>query len=121
MQYIEGQTLAQVIGQLREASQTGKAEKTPDAGGTGILSVLSAGTGETPEDVGWGEAQRSPSKERAISELGRQLNCRPNGDSLAPDSSSHQFFRAVAQLGIQAAEALEHARQMGIVHRDIKA
>jgi len=35
-------------------------------------------------------------------------------------SSSPTFFRTVAHLGVQAAEALEHAHQLGVIHRDIK-
>jgi serine/threonine protein kinase len=93
MQYIEGQTLAEVIREVRRLAGS---------------AAPSAGDPTGPQVPPPGAAAADTTAE-------------PRGSlATAHPTNSAPFFRTVAQLGVQAAEALEHAHALGVVHRDVK-
>jgi len=108
MQYIDGATLAEVIRQERRR---------------GLGDGEEQDRGPIPPTV-----ERTTLR-RPRNASGRSTNGTGNGaHGLAPPGPAEEScslrgrgaFRALARLAIQAAEALDHAHSLGILHRDVK-
>jgi serine/threonine protein kinase len=102
MQYIEGRTLAQAIAELRAQNPSGvaPANASPPTETYAPDSAVRAEIRPVP-------SARADTRPVAVFSTEKSIR-------------SRQFFGWAARLGIQAAEALDHAHQQGIIHRDIK-
>ncbi|QDV86443.1 protein kinase domain-containing protein [Planctomycetes bacterium TBK1r] len=100
MQYIDGTSLALVLKEFRLASTRHS------------VSIGDPGSAERTE----------PSTHSPAEQPSGPSNRAGSGDVSGSESASEarQHFRSMANLAIQAAEALEHAHQSGVIHRDIK-
>jgi serine/threonine protein kinase len=96
MQYIEGQTLAELIRAARDKERGTRGEGLSTEDCVRQSAVMAA-----PVNVD------TPGPQAAAVPTERT-------------SWDPAFFRTIAHIGIQVAEALEHAHQGGIIHRDIK-
>jgi serine/threonine protein kinase/WD40 repeat protein/Tfp pilus assembly protein PilF len=105
MQLIEGQTLAAVIQEWRRL-----------AGGRDSAATALTQRGEPNAPPTTIYVPAPPAAPAGAADTASQ----PALLSREHSTNSPGFFRTVARLGVQAAQGLEHAHGLGVVHRDVK-
>jgi WD40 repeat protein/serine/threonine protein kinase len=122
MQYIDGQTLAKLIADLRLPiadlqKKSGNDLQPPAQNANDDSQPARSDPQSAIFNLQSAMAPAAPGLEPAACLTATKPTA---GLSTERSTKSPAFFRTVAHIGVQAAEALKHAHLMGVIHRDIK-
>jgi serine/threonine protein kinase len=120
MQFIRGQSLDRVLREVARARQhPGRGPAAP--GNAAPTDVLAASLAQSLQTGAWGPAEPPPGGDPVDAVAAIAPPPSPEGKTSDVFAESDaRYFRQVARLGVQAAEALAYAHAQQIVHRDIK-
>jgi serine/threonine protein kinase/WD40 repeat protein len=114
MQFIAGPSLADVIASLRQRAglppaghDARRRTAARRAGTPGTAATRDGASGDDQTAVYQTAAAQPPPRGQAV-------------QVLAGRTAGREFWHAAASLGVEAAEALDHAHRQGVIHRDVK-